>query len=196
MLVKCWEIEGLFKREWNEILLKTAFQLQASLFYTHTHTKCAGKSQTVLTVPPHEWGRDCIYDNETLDKHGMFSESKWTLLISFSWPLLKLEPQIHAGCLGFTVHLLLYWGLTQGERGSGGHTERRWLPAAGYSDAKKNQKLLQNGEYALAHCIAESWCVNITGSINLAVHLSLNRCVYVSLTAYGWTRVILLIPQE
>lgn len=47
------------------------------------------------------WGRESIYDNESLDKHTMFLESKWTRLISFSWPLLKLEPQIYAGCLGF-----------------------------------------------------------------------------------------------
>lgn len=55
--------------------------------------------------------QDCTYDNESLDKHIMFWESKWTLHISFSQPLLKLEPLIHTSCLGFMVHLLLYSGL-------------------------------------------------------------------------------------
>lgn len=117
----------------------------------------------------------------------MFLESKWRQLISFSWPLLKLEPQIYAGCLGFTVCLLQYSGLTQGEiggeRGSGGHIEKRWLPAAGSSGVKQNS---QANEHELTHCsvilsVARPWCVNITGSINLTADLSLVRYVCVSL---------------
>lgn len=143
--------------------------------HTHTRTKCVGESQRVLAVPSYDWGRDCIYDNETLDKHAMFLESKWTLLISFSWPLLKLEPQIHAGCLGFTDHLLLYSGLTQGERGFRGDTLRgddSQLPAL---------QMQRKTVSSVTQSIAGSWCVNITGSINLTVDLSLARYVCVSL---------------
>lgn len=60
-------------------------------------------------------------------------------LISSSWPLLKLEPQI--GLHGPLITVFRTQGGQEGAgfRGSWGHTEQRWLPAAGSSDAKKNR---------------------------------------------------------
>lgn len=129
------EIDG-----WNDIFLKKmAFQA----YSCQKHTKRVGKVRGFS--PFLHMGRGVyLWQLSTGQTHSVFGE----LLISFSSPLLKLEPHIYTGCSGFMVHLLLCSGLTQGAReregggwfmGSWGHIEQRWLPAAGSSDAKKNR---------------------------------------------------------
>lgn len=61
--------------------------------------------------------------------------------------LLKLEPQIHAGCLGFTVHLLLYSGLTWEERGVQGDTSTR--DSSQLQVLQMKGKTLNTSEHAL-----------------------------------------------
>lgn len=181
------EIDG-----WNDIFLK-AFQA----YSCQKHTKRVGKVRGFS--PFLHMGRGVyLWQLSTGQTHSVFGE----LLISFSSPLLKLEPHIYTGCSGFMVHLLLCSGLTQGarerERGGGswvhGDTSSRddsQLPAL--------QMQRKTGSERLTHCsvtqrIAGSWCVNITGSINLTVDLSLARYVCVSLTEVD--KVHLLSQEE
>lgn len=80
-------------------------------------------------------------------------------LISCSWALLKLEPQI--GLHGPLIAAFRTQGGQEGAgfRGSWGHTEQRWLPAAGSSDAKKKQA--RSGERGLAHWNCHTTCSRV-----------------------------------
>lgn len=183
---------------WNDIFLKKmAFQA----YSCQKHTKRVGKVRRFS--PFLHMGRGVyLWQLSTGQTHSVFGE----LLISFSSPLLKLEPHIYTGCSGFMVHLLLCSGLTQGarERGVGGvvhgfmGTHRAEMtPSCRLFRCKEKQA--QSGSHTLTHCsvtqrIAGSWCVNITGSINLTVDLSLARYVCVSLTEVD--KVHLLSQEE
>ena len=73
-------------------------------------------------------------------------------------------------------------------RGSAGHVEKEMTPSCRLFRCKEKQA--RAGEHALTRgsvtlSTAASWCVNITGSINLTVHLSLATCVHVSLAGAG-----------
>lgn len=62
--------------------------------------------------------RICFWGQSTGRK--MYSESKLGPLISLSWPLLKLKPQISLGCYGLHGPLITLVGASGGrERGEG-----------------------------------------------------------------------------
>lgn len=137
-------------------------------------TKCRQESEGACYSSIWDRKRICSWGLTT--GQTMLSESKLGPLISFSWPLLKLKPQIFPGCYGLhgpliTVVRASLWREGKGWGfGSGGQLKQRWLPAANCSDAKENRQ----------GC-CKSWCVTVTGSIN-PVDLSLAGCVCSSLT--------------
>lgn len=94
----------------------------------------------------------------------MFSESKLGPLISFSWPLLKLKPQISPGCYGLHGPLITLDRAFLWREGKGWGLREVW----GTTQAEQSpccQLFWCTGKQAGAlYSCRKSWCLTITDS--------------------------------
>lgn len=139
----------------------------------------ADKSRRVPAIPS-IWDRKRICSWGLTTGQTMLSESKLGPLISFSWPLLKLKPQIFPGCHGLhgpliTVVRASLWREGKGWGfGSGGTSQAEMTPSCQLFRCEAKQT-------GVLYSCRKFWCVTVTGSIN-PVDLSLAGCVCSSLT--------------
>lgn len=110
------------------------------------------------------WERERIHFWGLSTGRKMFSESKLGPLISFSWPLLKLKPQISPGCYGLRGPLITLVRASLWREGKGWGLREVW----GTTQAEMSpgcQLFWCKGKQAGVLCSRrKSWCVTITDS--------------------------------
>lgn len=130
--------------------------------YTWTKVQNTKHRQYSCCSSIRERERICFWGLSTGRK--MFSESKLGPLLSFSWPLLKLKPQISPGCYGLHGLLITLVGASLWREGKGwglrevwGTTQAEMSPSCQLFGCKGKQA-------GALYSRRKSWCVTITDS--------------------------------
>ena len=128
------------------------FQENEIRYFSHTHTHSVeARNQRVLPGPP--WGT-VFMTTKRWKNTQCFLESKWTLLISFSWPLLKAWASDSRRLLGFHGPLITVLRAYSGREGFGGDTSRRdgsQLPALQMQRKTVTEKANRRSRTVLSH---------------------------------------------